>query len=247
MFKCLETMGDDLVILEDGYFDCFEATIQAVHEVSGEMDVLDDAYVTSVLGALGKWQEVGAQALQSMHTINPKEWDAQCKALDEATTAFHNACLEADTVQRALLKISHKVANGKQKNPAVQVMEAAIKCAHKIATMAVDNYHTAYPNNLMGKVSLEHLLILVANVQNVLVTFRTSIWRPIANKCIWPLWLKSTGFCKLAPVVKQTLTTILTLCGLIVPPHPSEAPAMPMPLPSPVEEFMKKQMMVGSI
>ena len=47
----------------------------------------------------------------------------------------------------------------------------------------------------------------------------------------------------MAPIVRQSLAAIPALCGLVVPPHPAEAPAPP---PSPVLSFLKQQGKVAS-
>ena len=74
MFKCLDAMSRDLNILEGGYFKCVDETRKVVKEVSADLDGLENAYVTSVMTALAKWQESGTEALQAMHTANAKEW-----------------------------------------------------------------------------------------------------------------------------------------------------------------------------
>ena len=51
----------------------------------------------------------------------------------------------------------------------------------------------------MGQVSLDNLSTLVASAHSVLMTFRASTWRLIADECMWPPHMKSSGFCKMAP------------------------------------------------
>ena len=95
----------------------------------------------------------------------------------------------------------------------------------------------------MGRVPYAMLPTVVASTHTVMMTFRTAVWRLISDESVWPTRIRSAGFCKMAPIVRQTLATIPALCGLVVPPHPAEAPAPP---PSPVLSFLKQQGKVAS-
>ena len=70
------------------------------------------------------------------------------------------------------------------------------------------------------------------------MTFRTAIWRLISDESVWPSRLRSAGFCKMAPIVRQSLTSISALCGLVVPPRPVETTVTPS---SPVQVYLKNK------
>ena len=99
IYKSLDDMCRDLNILEAGYFKCVDETRGVIKEVSTHLDTLENAYVASVMAALAKWQEFGAEALQAMHTASPQEWDMQHTRLIKANVAFCNACMEANMAQ----------------------------------------------------------------------------------------------------------------------------------------------------
>ena len=219
MFQCLDTMSKDLNILEEGYFKCVDETRKVMREVSAEMDALDDAYVAGVMGALAQWQEHSAGALQAMHTADIKEWDERHTQLVKVTVVFHNECMEADTTQtQGLADLNKQIASGTCKDSAVAVLELASECIRKITDDTAQEYLDALKESLMGRISLDHLPTLVASTHGMMMTFRTAVWRLISDESVWPSRLRSAGFCKMAPIVRQSLTTIPALCGLVVPP-----------------------------
>ena len=69
------------------------------------------------------------------------------------------------------------------------------------------------------------------------------MWHLISDESVWPSRLRSARFCKMAPIVRQSLATIPTLCGLVVLPWPAEVQTMP---PSPVQSFLRQQIQTGS-
>ena len=94
---------------------------------------------------------------------------------------------------------------------------------------AADNFCMALKDSWLGSVSSQQLPMLVSSSYGVLMTFRTAIWRLISDESVWPSRLRSVGFCKMAPIVRQSLTSIPALCGLVVPPRPVETTATPPP------------------
>ena len=127
MFKCLDSMNKDQNILEDGYYKCVEVVCGVVKEVSANLDELENAYVASIMMALAKWQESGANALQAMHTASTKEWDKLHTELIQATVEFRNACMEAETTEvNGLSEVSRKIASGARKDPVTEILERAL-------------------------------------------------------------------------------------------------------------------------
>ena len=99
LLKCLDKMNNDQNILEDAYYKCVEIVREVMKEVSADLDNMENAYITAIMKALGKWQDSGAKALQAMHTASTKEWDKLHSELVKATVEFRNACLEAKTTE----------------------------------------------------------------------------------------------------------------------------------------------------
>ena len=218
MFKCLDSMSRDQSILEAGYYKCIEA-VREVVEVSADLDDLENAYVAAVMKALEKWQESGAEALQAMHTADANEWDKLHTQLIKATVEFHNVCMEAETSEaNGLSEVSWKIASGARKDPAVEILDLASQRTRKITDDAAEEYLEALKVSWLGRASLEQLPTLVAGTPAVLMTFRTAVWHLISDESMWPSRLRSAGFCKMAPIVRQSLATIPTLCSLVVPP-----------------------------
>ena len=239
MFQCLDAMNQDLYLLEDGYFQCVDTVRKVVKHISADLDALEDAYVKSVMASLAKWQASGASALQAMHTASVQEWDARHKELIKATVEFRNECLEADTGQsKGMAELYKEIADGTHQDPVVAIIEAASKETRTITDKASEEYHEAIKKTLMGWVPYTMLPTVVSSTHTVMMTFRTAVWRLISDESVWPTRIRSAGFCKMAPIVRQSLATIPALCGLVVPPHPAEAPAPP---PSPVLSFLKQQ------
>ena len=235
LLKCLDKMNLDQNILEDAYYKCVELVREVVKAVSADLDNMENAYVAAVMTALGKWQESGAKALQSMHTASAKEWDKLHAELIKATVQFRNDCLEAETTEaNGIDKVTREIASGMRKDPATDIMERSFRCTRKVVDEAADNFCVALKDTWLGSVSSEQLPTLVASSHGVLMTFRTAIWRLITDESVWPSRLRSAGFCKMAPIVRQSLTSIPALCGLVVPPRPSE----PTATPSPVQSFL---------
>ena len=244
MFQCLDAMNRDLYILEGGYFECVDAVRKVVKQISADLDALEDAYVKSVMASLAKWQASGASALQAMHTASTQEWDARHKELIQATVEFRNECLEADTGQsKGMAELYKEIADGTRQDPAVAIVEAASKETRTITDKASEEYHEAIKKTLMGRVPYAMLPTVVSSTHTVMMTFRTAVWRLISDESVWPTRIRSAGFCKMAPIVRQSLAAIPALCGLVVPPRPAEAPAPP---PSPVLSFLKQQGKVTS-
>ena len=239
MFKCLESMSKDQSILEDGYYKCVEVVRGVMKEVSADLDDLENAYVAAVMKALAKWQESGAEALQAMHTANAKEWDKLHSQLIKATVEFRNACLEAETSEtEGLSEVSRNIASGARKDPAVEILDLASKRTRKVVDDAAEEYLEALKDSWLGRVTSAQLPTLVASTSGVLMTFRTAVWHLISDESMWPSRLRSAGFCKMAPIVRQSLATIPALCGLVVPPRPAKAPVPP---PLPVQSFLMRQ------
>ena len=244
MFQFLDAMNRDLYILEEGYFQCVDAVRKVVKQISADLDALEDAYVKSVMASLAKWQATGANALQAMHTASVQEWDTHHKELIKATVEFRNECLEADTEQsKGMTELYQQIADGTRQDPAVAIIEASSEETRKITDKTSEEYHEAIRKTLMGRVPYVMLPTVVASTHTVMMTFRTAVWRLISDESVWPTRIRSAGFCKMAPIVRQSLAAIPVLCGLVVPPRPAEAPAPP---PSPVLSFLKQQGKVAS-
>ena len=244
MFQCLDCMNKDLYILEEGYFQCVDAVRKVVKQISADLDALEDAYVKNVMASLAKWQATGASALQAMHTASVQEWDTRHKELIKATVDFRNECLEADTEQsKGMTELYKQIADGTRQDPAVAIIEASSKETRMITDKTSEEYHEAIKKSLMGRVPYAMLPTVVASTHTVMMTFRTAVWCLISDESVWPTRIRSAGFCKMAPIVRQSLAAIPALCGLVVPPHPAEAPAPP---PSPVLSFLKQQGKVAS-
>ena len=244
MFQCLDAMNRDLYILKDGYFQCMDAVQKVVKQISADLDALEDAYVKSVMASLAKWQASGASALQAMHTTSIQEWDACHKELIQATVEFRNECLEADTGQsKGMAELYKEIADGTHQDPAVAIIEAASKETRTITDKASEEYHEAIKKTLMGRVPYVMLPTVVSSTHTVMMTFRMAVWHLISDESVWPTRIRSAGFCKMAPIVRQSLAAIPALCGLVVPPCPAEALAPP---PLPVLSFLKQQGKVAS-
>ena len=229
-------MNNDQNILEDAYYKCVEVVRGVVKEVLADLDDMENAYVAAIMKALGKWQESGAKALQAMHTASAKEWDELHSELVRATVEFRNACMEAETIEaNGLAEVSRKIASGARKDPATDILERALQKTRKVVDDAAETYLKALKDSWLGMVSSQQLPTLVASSYGVLMTFRTAIWHLISDESVWPSRLRSAGFCKMAPIVRQSLASIPALCGLVVPPRPAEAPATP---PSPVQSYL---------
>ena len=236
LLKCLDKMNNDQNILEDAYYKCVEIVREVVKEVSADLDDMENAYVAAVMKALGKWQDSGAKALQAMHTASAKEWDKLHSELTQATVEFRNSCLEAETTEaHGIAKVSSEIASGVRKDPATDIMERSFKSTRKVVDDAAENFSLALKDSWMGSVSSQQLPTLVASSYGVLMTFRTAIWHLISGESVWPSRLRSAGFCKMAPIVHQSLTSIPALCDLVVPPRPVKATTAP---PSPVQSYL---------
>ena len=239
MFQCLDAMNRDLYILEEGYFQCVDAVRKVIKQISADLDALEDAYVKTVMASLAKWQATGANALQAMHTASIQEWDTRHKELIKATVEFRNECLEADTEQsKGMTELYKQIADGTRQDPAVAIIEASSEETRKITDKTSEEYHKAIKKTLMGRVPYAMLPTVVASTHTVMMTFRTAVWRLISDESVWPTRIRSAGFCKMAPIVRQSLAAIPALCGLVVPPRPAEALAPP---PSPVLSFLKQK------
>ena len=244
LFQCLDAMNRDLYILEEGYFQCVDAVRKVIEQISADLDALEDAYVKSVMASLAKWQATGANALQAMHTASVQEWDTHHKELIKATVEFRNECLEADTEQsKGMTELYQQIADSTRQDPAMAIIEASSEETRKITDKTSDEYHEAIKKTLMGRVPYVMLPTVVASTHTVMMTFRTAVWHLISDESVWPTRIRSAGFCKMAPIVRQSLVAIPALCGLVVPPRPAEAPAPP---PSPVLSFLKQQGKVAS-
>ena len=244
MFQCLDAMNRDLYILEEGYFQCVDTVRKVVKQISADLDALEDAYVKSVMASLAKWQATGVSALQAMHTASVLEWDTRHKELIKATVEFRNECLEADTEQsKGMTELYKQIADGTRQDPAVAIIEASSQETRMITDKTSEEYHEAIKKTLMGRVPYAMLPTVVASTHTVMMTFRTAVWHLISDESVWPTRIRSAGFCKMAPIVRQSLAAIPALCGLVVPPRPAEAPAPP---PSPVLSFLKQQGKVAS-
>ena len=244
LFQCLDAMNRDLYILEEGYFQCVDAVRKVVKQISDDLDALEDAYVKSVMASLAKWQATGANALQTMHTASVQEWDTRHKELIKTTMEFRNDCLEGDTEQsKGMTELYQQIADSTCQDPAVAIIEASSEETRKITDKTSDEYHEAIKKTLMGRVPYVMLPTVVASTHTIIMTFRTAVWLLISDESMWPTRIRSAGFCKMAPIVRQSLAAIPALCGLVVPPHPAEALAPP---PSPVLSFLKQQGKVAS-
>ena len=142
------------------------------------------------------------------------------------------------TETKGLAEVTWAIASGAWKDPAIEILDLASQRTRKIVDDAAEEYLKALKDCWLDKASSEQLPTLVASTPGVLMTFRTAIWRLISDESVWPSRLRSAGFCKMAPIVRQSLATIPALCGLVVPPRPSEVPAPP---PSPVQTYLMKQ------
>ena len=120
----------------------------------------------------------------------------------------------------------------------MEILQLALERTWKITDDKGKEYLEALKDTLLGQVSSGQLPTLVASTHGVLMTFCTAVWCLISDKSMWPSRLRSAGFCKMAPIVRQSLATIPALCGLVVPPRPGEAPVPP---PSLVQSFLLKQ------
>ena len=179
-----------------------------------------------------------------MHTANAQEWDARHKELVEATATFRRECLEADTAQsKGMTNIYREITDGTRQDPAVAIIEAASEETRKITDQTSDKYHDAIQKTLMGRVPYAMLPTVVASAHTVMMTFRVAVWRLVADESVWPTRIRSAGFCKMAPIVRQSLAAIPALCGLVVPPRPVETPAPPA---SPVLSFLQQRSKVGA-
>ena len=179
-----------------------------------------------------------------MHTASVQEWDTRHKELIKATVEFRNECLEADTEQsKGMTELYKQIADGTRQDPAVAIIEASSKETRVITDKTSEEYHEAIKKTLMGRVPYTMLPTVVASTHTVMMTFRTAVWRLISDESVWPTRIRSAGFCKMAPIVRQSLAAIPALCGLVVPPRPAEAPAPP---PLPVLSFLKQQGKVAS-
>ena len=225
LFQCLDAMNRDLYILEEGYFQCVDAVRKVVKQISTDLDALEDAYVKSVMASLAKWQATGANALQAMHTASIQEWDTRHKELIKATVEFRNECLEADTEQsKGMTELYQQIADGTRQDPAVAIIEASSEETRKITDKTSEEYHEAIKKTLMGRVPYVMLPMVVASTHTVMMTFCTAVWHLISDESVWPTRIRSAGFCKMAPIIRQSLAAIPVLCGLVVPPRPAEAP-----------------------
>ena len=152
---------------------------------------------------------------------------------------FRKACTEAETTEaNGLSEVSRKIASGARKDPATNILDRASQKTWKIADDVAETYLEGLKDSWLGMVSTQQLPTLVASTSGMLMTFRTTIWRLISNKSMWPSRLRSAGFCKIAPIIRQSLATIPALCGLVVPPRSAEASAPP---PSPVQSYLMKR------
>ena len=244
LFQCLDAMNRDLYILEEGYFQCVDAVRKVVKQISADLDALEDAYVKSVMVSLAKWQATGANALQAMYTASVQEWDTHHEELIKATVEFRNECLEADTEQsKGMTELYQQIADGTRQDPAMAIIEASSEETRKITDKTPDEYHEAIKKTLMGRVPYVMLPTVVASTYTIMMTFRTAVWHLISDESVWPTRIRSAGFCKMAPIVRQSLAAIPALCSLVVPPRPAEALAPP---PLPVLSFLKQQGKVTS-
>ena len=206
MFQCLDAMNRDLYILEEGYFQCVDAVRKVVKQISADLDALEDAYVKSVMASLAKWQATGANALQAMHTASVQEWDTRHKELIKATVEFRNECLEADTEQsKGMTELYKQIADGTHQDPAVAIIEASSEETRKIMDKTSEEYHEAIKKTLMGRVPYAMLPTVVASTHTIMMTFRTAVWRLISDESMWPTRIRSAGFCKMAPTIRQSL------------------------------------------
>ena len=233
LLKCLDKMNNDQNILEDAYYKCVEIVREVVKAVSADLDNMENAYVATVMKALGKWQDSGAKALQSMHTASAKEWDKLNSELTQATVQFRNECLEAEKTQAyGIDKVTREIASSVRRDPATDIMERSFRSTRKVVEDAAEQFCVSLKDSWLGSVSFQQLPMLVASSHGVLMTFRTAIWRLISDESVWPSRLRSAGFCKMAPIVHQSLTSIPALCGLVVPPRPAETTGTPSPVQS---------------
>ena len=155
----------------------------------------------------------------------------------KATVTFHNKCIEADTAQaRGMADISKQIASGTHKDTTIAILDLTSERTRRISNDTAQKFHTAFKENLMGRVSLEHLPTLVASAHGMLMMFQTSVWHLAVDESVWPSRMRSAGFCKMTPIVKQIFATIPALCGLVVPP---QLPEMPAPPPLPVLSFLQ--------
>ena len=206
-------MNRDLYILEEGYFQCVDAVRKVVKKISTDLDALEDAYIKSVMASLAKWQATGANALQAMHTASVQEWDTRHKELIKATVEFRNECLEADTEQsKGMTELYQQIADGTRQDPAVAIIEASSEETRKITDKTSDEYHEAIKKTLMGRVPYVMLPTVVASTHTVMMMFRTAVWRLISDESMWPTQIRSAGFCKMAPIIRQSLAAIPALC-----------------------------------
>ena len=145
---------------------------------------------------------------------------------------------EAETAEvNGLSEVSRRITSGTRKDPATEILERASQKTQKITDDTAEMYLEALKDSWLGMVSAQQLPTLVASTSGMLMTFRTAIWSLISDESVWPSRLRSVGFCKMAPIVRQSLATIPALCSLVVPPRPAEAPVPP---PSPVHSFLMK-------
>ena len=142
-----------------------------------------------------------------------------------------------------MTELYKQIADGTRQDPAVAIIEASSKETRMITDKTSEEYHEAIKKTLMGRVPYAMLPTVVASTHTIMMTFRTAVWCLISDESVWPTRIRSAGFCKMAPIVRQSLATIPALCGLVVPPRPAEAPAPP---PSPVLSFLKQQGKVAS-
>ena len=158
---------------------------------------------------------------------------------------MHNECLEAETTEaKGLSEIMRAIASGTRKDPAIEILDLASQQTRKIVDDVAEKYLGALRDCWLDKASSEQLPTLVAGTPGVLMTFRMAVWHLISDESVWPSRLRSAGFCKMAPIVRQSLATIPALCGLVVPPQPTE---VPVPPPSPVQTYlMMKQAKASS-
>ena len=145
LYEVLGMMTNSLEHLEDGYFSCFNATVQATRDVLADLNEADVTYINTVFEVMRAWQSKVSLAVTDMRMDDCNVWDAKCNTIDEATMRFDQIC---ETSRITCAKVHEEqckaVKKGDAPDPVLELLDRVLEKTRVVANMAVEAFQKQF-------------------------------------------------------------------------------------------------------
>ena len=146
--EALALMTNSLEYLEEGYFSCFSATVEATREVLADLSEVDITYVNTVLEVMKTWHA----------TV-----DGKCNAIDEATMKFGKVCEASQITHAKACEDQRKaIQKGDAQEPVVELLDRVLEQMREAANIAVAAFQKQFQEALLPHVPVQDLPMLVS-------------------------------------------------------------------------------------